>query len=56
MRPIPLRLMPGGLDRVVENGLALLGSGSMNDRGKGTEEEWMKPVSMEKLVYRIADE
>ncbi|KAK0644307.1 chaperonin 10-like protein [Cercophora newfieldiana] len=49
----PVRLMPGGLDRIVPDGFALLGSGSMDDRAKGRAEEWMRPVSGEKLVYRV---
>ena len=50
----PVRLMPGGLEKVVEDGLVLLGPGSMDDRGKGRDEEWMRPVSMEKLVYHVS--
>ena len=50
----PVRLMPGGLEKVVEDGLTLLGPGSMDDRGKGRNEEWMKPVSVEKLVYHVS--
>lgn len=53
VEPSPVRLMPGGLERVVEDGLALLGPGSMGDRGEGRDEEWMRPVSMEKLVYHV---
>jgi NADPH:quinone reductase-like Zn-dependent oxidoreductase len=51
--PNPIRLMPGGLEKVIEDGFALLGPGKMEDRGKGKNEEWMKPVSAEKLVYEI---
>lgn len=54
IEPSPVRMMPGGLDRVVENGLALLGPGSMDDRSKGRKENWMRPVSMEKLVYHVS--
>ena len=53
LEPNPIRLMPGGLDRVVPDGFALLGSGSMEDRAKSRPEEWMRPVSGEKLVYRV---
>ena len=49
----PIRFMPGGLARVVEDGFVLLGSGSMGDRAHGREGEWMKPISGEKMVYRI---
>jgi NADPH:quinone reductase-like Zn-dependent oxidoreductase len=51
--PNPVRLMPGGLEKVVEDGFALLGPGKMEDRGEGRREEWMRPVSAEKLVYEI---
>lgn len=50
----PIRLMPGGLEKVVEDGFALLGSGSMGDRARGRKEEWMRPISAEKMVYRVA--
>lgn len=58
LEPNPVRAMPGGLERIVPDGFALLGSDSMGDRGskedeKVREEPWMKPVSAEKLVYTI---
>lgn len=34
----PIRLMPGGLARVVEDGFTLLGSGSMDDRKNERQE------------------
>lgn len=54
----PVRLMPGGLEQVVTDGLALLGPGGMGNRGQGGRSEpWMRPVSAEKLVYvPFADE
>lgn len=51
----PIRLMPGGLGKVVEDGFALLGSGTMGDRARGREEEWMRPISGEKMVYRVGE-
>ncbi|GKT89596.1 gag-pol polyprotein [Colletotrichum tofieldiae] len=54
LTPNPVRLMPGGLERIVPDGFALLGSGSMQDRAQHREEPHMKPVSAEKLVYSIA--
>jgi NADPH:quinone reductase-like Zn-dependent oxidoreductase len=48
-----IRVMPGGLERVVTDGFRLLGAGSMAERETGTNEEWMKPVSAEKLVYKL---
>jgi hypothetical protein len=49
----PVRLMPGGLGRVVEDGFTLLGSGSMGDRVNERREEWMRAISGEKMVYRV---
>ena len=51
----PIRLMPGGLAKVVPDGFTLLGSGSMGDRANEREEAWMKPISAEKMVYRLED-
>lgn len=46
--------MPGGLESVVEDGLRLLGSGTMGDReGNKSEEDWMRPLSAEKMVYDV---
>ncbi|KAF2105405.1 chaperonin 10-like protein [Lophiotrema nucula] len=53
LNPVPIRKMPGGLAKVVEDGLVLLGSGKMEERETKRTEEWMKPVSAEKLVYTI---
>ena len=54
LEPNPVRLMPGGLGKIVEDGFALLGPGSMDERGSNAgAEPWMKPISMEKLVYDI---
>ncbi|RBR23786.1 uncharacterized protein FIESC28_03402 [Fusarium coffeatum] len=50
----PVRLMPGGLERVVPDGFALLGSGPVSQRTKLARiEEYMRPISGEKLVYKI---
>lgn len=56
IQPVPIRLMPGGLDKVVEDGFALLGAGGVGGRQaeRTRTEEWMRPVSAEKLVYRIS--
>ncbi|KAL1591996.1 hypothetical protein SLS60_011588 [Paraconiothyrium brasiliense] len=53
LRPVPIRRMPGGLSKVVEDGFLLLGSGKMDERKVERSEEWMKPLSAEKLVYTI---
>ncbi|CAG7558817.1 unnamed protein product [Fusarium equiseti] len=50
----PVRLMPGGLERVVPDGFALLGSGSVSQRTRlARTEDYMRPISGEKLVYRV---
>jgi NADPH:quinone reductase-like Zn-dependent oxidoreductase len=54
LQPVPIRLMPGGLDKVVQDGFALLGAGGMEERQATRVEEWMRPVSAEKLVYRLS--
>lgn len=54
LKPVPVRVMPGGLERVVQDGFALLGSGKVGERDQKREEEWMRPISAEKLVYRIS--
>ncbi|KAF2252820.1 GroES-like protein [Trematosphaeria pertusa] len=53
LKPVPIRSMPGGLERVVEDGYRLLGAGKMEERQTKRAEEWMNPVSAEKLVYRL---
>jgi NADPH:quinone reductase-like Zn-dependent oxidoreductase len=53
LKPVPIRLMPGGLENVVKDGFALLGAGGMEDRQVLRSEDWMRPVSAEKLVYRL---
>ncbi|EEB95821.1 hypothetical protein MPER_05152, partial [Moniliophthora perniciosa FA553] len=55
--PNPVRLMPGGLSKVVEDGFKLLGSGKVADRiSEKARQEWMRPISAEKLGYRIHSE
>ena len=56
LEPNPLREMPGGLESVVDDGLRLLGSGTMGDRDIGSGKDWMRPLSAEKMVYRIGSE
>ncbi|KAJ4391287.1 hypothetical protein N0V93_004904 [Gnomoniopsis smithogilvyi] len=52
LQPNPVRVMPGGLDKVVEDGFVLLGTGVSN-RNHDRTEEHMRPISGEKLVYAI---
>lgn len=50
----PVRLTQGGLEKIVEDGFTLLGPGLMDERRSNARTEpWMKPISMEKLVYEI---
>ncbi|TCD63119.1 hypothetical protein EIP91_005991 [Steccherinum ochraceum] len=57
--PNPVRLMPGGLERIVPDGFALLSSPETNlvaDRAVeqvDSSKPWMRPISGEKLVYRV---
>ncbi|KAI1417277.1 GroES-like protein [Hypoxylon sp. FL1857] len=54
LEPNPIRIMPGGLDRIVPDGFTLLGSLRVSDRGEsGRTEDYMRPISMEKLVYSL---
>ncbi|KAF3764369.1 GroES-like protein [Cryphonectria parasitica EP155] len=61
IEPNPVRLMPGGLERIVPDAFPLLSSGVMassfpdgksKQGGEGTEEH-LKPIAGEKLVYTI---
>lgn len=54
LEPNPVRAMPGGLERIVPDGFALLGSGSVTSRTTlKRDEPYMKPISGEKVVYSI---
>jgi len=55
LQPNPVREMPGGLERVVDDGFALLGTGSMKDREQRRVEPWMVPIGAEKLVYNLIE-
>ncbi|KAK0502321.1 chaperonin 10-like protein [Armillaria luteobubalina] len=52
IEPNPMRVMPGGLERMVTEGFALFGSSKVADREQvGSESDsrpWMKPISGEK--------
>ncbi|KAF4475868.1 hypothetical protein FAGAP_12551 [Fusarium agapanthi] len=55
LEPNPVRMMPGGLERVVQDGFSLLGTGSVSERSRiGRPEEYMRPISAEKLVYSLS--
>lgn len=51
----PVRLMPGGLERIVADGFTVLGTNVMS-RDHGRTEDHMQPISGEKLVYRVDTE
>ncbi|KAH6604432.1 hypothetical protein Trco_007878 [Trichoderma cornu-damae] len=54
LEPNPIRLMPGGLGRIVLDGFALLGSSLVSQRpDTSRNEEYMRPISGEKMVYKI---
>ncbi len=57
IEPNPVRPMPGGFGRISPDGFYLLGSGVMASALKvqhSRNEEYMRPVSAEKLVYSVA--
>ncbi|KAF5572316.1 hypothetical protein FPANT_13178 [Fusarium pseudoanthophilum] len=54
LEPNPVRLMPGGLETVTQDGFRLLGTGLVSERSKiQRREEYMRPISAEKLVYSL---
>lgn len=52
LHPIPVRVMPGGLEKIPTDGFALL-SGSFEAKGQGKKdyENRLRPISGEKIVY-----
>lgn len=56
LHPNPVRMMPGGLEKVVEDGFVLLGTGGVSKRHHDRIEEHMRPISGEKLVYTIEED
>lgn len=55
LHPNPIQVMPGGLEKVVEDGLVLLGTrvSSREANPHGRQEEHMRPISGEKIVYLV---
>ncbi|KAL9561994.1 hypothetical protein ACKAV7_013917 [Fusarium commune] len=54
LEPNPVRLMPGGLEKVTQDGFRLLGTGLVSERSKiERPEEYMRPISAEKLIYSL---
>jgi hypothetical protein len=49
--------MPGGLEKIVPDGFELLGSGLVSQRSNASRaEEYMRPISGEKMVYKVSGE
>ncbi|CVL08499.1 related to toxD gene [Fusarium proliferatum] len=49
-----VRIMPGGLKRVMQDGFSLLGTGLVSERSEIERPEgYMRPISAEKLVYSL---
>ncbi|KAJ7861729.1 hypothetical protein B0H14DRAFT_2741736 [Mycena olivaceomarginata] len=55
LQPNPVRIMPGSLYKILEDGFDLLGM-DVSNRSHGRVEEHMRPISGEKLVYRVETE
>ncbi|KAM3449678.1 hypothetical protein MY3296_006762 [Beauveria thailandica] len=53
LQPNPIRQMPGGLERIVPDGFALLSGMVVDRKPLDRSEEYMRPISAEKLVYTI---
>lgn len=53
LHPNPIRKMPGGLERIVPDGFALLSGLVVDRKALSRSEEYMRPISAEKLVYTI---
>ena len=55
LQSVPVRLMPGGMDRIIPDGFSVLRNSPMISKtGPDTKDEHhLRPVSMEKLVYKI---
>lgn len=57
LEPNPIRLLPGGLDRVTEEGFALLGGAFVGQRPEATVSgKKLKPLSGEKAVFELQPE
>lgn len=54
LEPNPVRLMPGGLEKVTQDGFRLLGGGFVSERSRiERTKEYMRPISAEKLIYSL---
>ncbi|KAF5004135.1 hypothetical protein FDECE_9349 [Fusarium decemcellulare] len=54
LHPAPIRVMPGGLERIPSDGFALLSGGFKPERqDKKDTEDHLRPISGEKIVYDV---
>lgn len=54
LQPTPVRVMPGGLERIATDGFGLL-SGSFKPESEGQKghDDRIRPISGEKIVYAL---
>ena len=55
LQSIPVRLMPGGMDQIISDGFSVIHNSPLVSRtgADRKEDAHLRPISMEKLVYRI---
>ena len=54
LHPNPVRVMPGGLEKIPLEGFGLLSKSFKPDRYEhGDSQDYLRPISGEKLVYTI---
>lgn len=55
LQSVPIRLMPGGIEKIVSDGFSVLRQSSLvsKDGSRRSMEAYLQPVSAEKLVYKI---
>ncbi|GKZ21900.1 hypothetical protein AbraIFM66951_007331 [Aspergillus brasiliensis] len=55
LQSVPIRLMPGGLDRIISDGFSVLRNSSLGSKAGShlKKDAHLQPISMEKLVYKI---
>lgn len=55
LQSVPIRLMPGGMDRIISDGFSVLRNSSLVSKAGShpKRDAHLQPISMEKLVYKI---
>lgn len=54
LEPNPIRVMSGGLERIILDEFELLDSLQVSEQKASTKtEEYMQPISMERLAYSL---